>query len=81
MFGIFKRKPKEKKPPVITDLNNLPLKEGDLVTSLRYNLGKCRVVLDGLVYYYESLESGERVSYLKMVDAITENQKVLKVEE
>ena len=81
MFGIFKKKPKEKKPPVLADLNNKAIGEGDIVTSLRYDLGKCRVVLEGLEYFYESLSSGERVSYLRMVDAITENQKVLKLEE
>lgn len=81
MFGLFKRKPKEKQPPMLLDLNGKPISEGDKVTSLRYDLGECNVVLEGLIYYYESVESGQRVAYVKMVDAITENQKVLKIGE
>ncbi len=81
MFGLFKKKPKEKQPPQLQDLNNKPIKEGDKVTSLRYELGTCTVVLEGLEYFYVSDESGEKVSYVKMVDAITENQKVLLVTE
>jgi hypothetical protein len=81
MFGLFKRKPKEKQPPTLMDLNGNPINDGDKVTSLRYDLGECTVVLEGLVYYYESVASGERVAYVKMVDAITENQKVLKIGE
>jgi len=78
MFGLFKKKPKEKQPPQIQDLNGKPIKAGDRVTSLRYELGACKVVLEGLEYFYESEEKeGERISYVKMVDAITENQKVL----
>jgi len=77
MFGLFKKKPKVKKLPKLLDLNSNPINEGDIVTSLRYDLGECKVVLEGLIYYYESLESGERVSYARMVDAITENQKVI----
>ena len=81
MFGLFKKKPKEKQPPQLQDLNGKPIKEGDKVTSLRYELGICTVALEGLEYFYVSDESGEKVSYVKMVDAITESQKVLLVEE
>ncbi len=77
MFGLFKKKPKEKRPPQLLDLNSNPIQEGDKVTSLRYEMGECKVVLEGLEYFYESVTSGERVSYVRMVDAITENQKVL----
>ena len=77
MFGLFKKKPKEKQAPKLLDLNSNPINEGDIVTSLRYDLGECKVVLEDLTYYYESVESGERVSYARMVDAITENQKVI----
>ncbi len=79
MFGLFKKKPKEKQPPQLLDLNSNPINEGDHVTSLRYEMGECKVVLEGLEYFYESISTGERVSYVKMVDAITENQKVLKI--
>ena len=79
MFGLFKKKPKEKQPPQLLDLNNNPIKEGDTVTSLRYEMGTCKVVLEGLEYFYVSEKTGEKVSYVRMVDAITENQKVLVV--
>ncbi|MGW8121034.1 hypothetical protein ACV07N_00130 [Roseivirga echinicomitans] len=78
MFGLFKKKPKEKQVPKLLDLNSNPINEGDVVTSLRYDLGECKVILEELVFFYESIETGERVSYVRMVDAITENQKVLK---
>ncbi|WP_339695944.1 hypothetical protein [uncultured Roseivirga sp.] len=77
MFGLFKKKPKEKQTPKLLDLNSNPINEGDIVTSLRYDLGDCKVVLEELVFFYESIETGERVSYVRMVDAITENQKVI----
>jgi hypothetical protein len=77
MFGLFKKKSKEKQPPKLLDLNGNPIVEGSIVTSLRYDLGECKVVLEDLVYYYESVETSERISSARMVDAITENQKVL----
>ncbi|WP_422356223.1 hypothetical protein [Roseivirga pacifica] len=79
MFGLFKKKPKEKQPPKLLDLNNNPIVEGSVVKSLRYELGVCIVELEGLEYFYVSKDSGQRISYTKMVDAITENQKVLLV--
>ncbi len=78
MIKIFKKKPKEKKPPQLFDLNNNPIQEGDIVKSLRYDLGKSVVILNGLEYIYESIETKKKVSYVKMIDAITGNQKVLK---
>jgi hypothetical protein len=77
MFGLFKKKPKEPTPPKLLDLNNNPIVEGAVVKSLRYELGECVVELEGLEYFYVSKSSGQRISYTKMVDAITENQKVL----
>lgn len=77
MFGLFKKKPKEPTPPKLLDLNNNPIVEGSVVKSLRYELGECVVELEGLEYFYVSKSSGQRISYTKMVDAITENQKVL----
>ncbi len=67
------------KLPVMADLGNNPLQEGDTVESLRYGLGKCRLVRVGGGYEYESLETGERVSWLRMVDAATQLQKVKKL--
>lgn len=77
MFGLFKKKPKENQPPKLLDLNGSPIVEGSVVKSLRYDLGECEVALEGLEYFYVSRKTGERISYTKMVDAITENQKVL----
>ncbi len=81
MFNFFKGKRKEKKDqlPSLSDLNNQPLQEGDLVLSLRYDLGKCRLIVQNESYAYESLDSGETVSWVKMIDAATENQKVKKI--
>ena len=61
------------------DLDDNPLTAGDEVISLRYELGKCLIVQteDGLEY--ESVETGERVSWVRMIDAATERQKVRKV--
>lgn len=77
MFGLFKKKPKEPTVPKLLDINNNPIVEGAVVKSLRYELGECVVELEGLEYFYVSRKTGERVSYTRMVDAITENQKVL----
>jgi len=81
MFGLFKKREKQPQLPQLNDLNNNPLKEGDTVEALRYDLGKCRIEVSDNSYYYISLESGKRVSWLKMIDASTDNQKVKKVEE
>ncbi len=80
MFQLFKKSSGKKKQPKLEDLNGNPLKEGDIVESLRYELGKCRIVLSEEGYIYESLDTGKRVSWAKMIDATTENQKVRKIE-
>ena len=64
----------------MADLNGNVLKEGDMVESLRYNLGECKLLKTDNGYEYESVGSGEKVNWAKMVDAATENQKVRKVE-
>lgn len=79
MFGLFKKKEKKPKPVNLLDLDNNPLQEGDIVISLRYDMGKCRLELSEGIFEYLSLETGQRVSYTRMIDAITENQKVKKV--
>ena len=80
MFGLFKKKEKKDKLPQLMDLNNNPLMEGDLVEALRYELGRCKILLIDEQYVYESVSSGKQVSWLKMIDASTDNQKVKKVE-
>ena len=78
MFGLFKKKQKEKQAPQLLDINGELLVEGDRVEVLRYDLGECTLTLDGLHYYYETA-SGEKISYAKMIDASTEQQKVKKL--
>jgi len=82
MFNLFKKKEKKQKPkPKLEDINHQPLQVGDKVESLRYNMGMCEIQIDEndqLIYF--SLESGEKVSWLKMIDAATECQKVKKIE-
>lgn len=77
MFGLFTRKKKKKQ---LLDYDGKPLKVGDKVMSLRYDLGKCILVETERGIEYESLENGERVSFAFMIDAHTENQKVRKIE-
>ena len=79
MLKLFKKKPQEKQPPHLLDMEGHPINEGDQVLSHRYELGTCDVILEGLQFFYISRETGKKVSYVKMVDAITGNQKVNKI--
>ena len=79
MFGLFKKKKQEPGLPVLKDLENTPLTEGDFVEALLYDLGKCKLLVIDNSYVYESVATGEKVSWLKMIDASTENQKVKKI--
>jgi hypothetical protein len=81
MLQFFKRNSsKKKKQPKLADFDGNPLKEGDIVESLRYDLGRCKILVSEEGYVYESLDTGKRVSWVKMIDATTENQKVRKIE-
>ena len=75
MFGIFKKKKKEL---VLYDLEGNALEEGDIVLSLRYDMGECRLVKTENGFEYQSLEDDSKMSWLKMIDAATERQKVRK---
>ena len=80
MFGFFKKKKKaNNKTPKLLDLNNQPIFEGDYVMSLRYDLGKCVVRQTEKGLEYESVKTGQVVSWVKMIDAATDNQKVKKL--
>lgn len=87
MFQFFKSnknhkqnaKPNKKDEIQMVDVEGKPLKEGDIVMSLRYELGKCKILTSENGFEYESLDTGERVHYLKMVDASTSFQKVRKL--
>lgn len=61
------------------DIDGNVICEGDEVECHRYELGKSMVELEGLQYFYVSIKTGQKVSYVKMIDAITGNQKVKKV--
>lgn len=81
MFGkFFKKKEKKKVLPPLVDLDQQPLQEGDTVEALRYELGKAKIIVDEGNVYYESLETGKRVIWVKMIDAATEFQKVRKID-
>ncbi len=47
--------------------------------SMRYDLGECRIIKTEQGMVYESLSSGQQVSYVKMIDASTGYQKVRKI--
>ena len=79
MFKLFKKNSGDKSELKFVDLDGVPLKEGDMVISLRYDLGKCKIIKTKKGFEYESLENGQLVHWLRMVDAATKNQKVRKV--
>ena len=80
MLNLFKRqRNRGKKMPTLIDLNKEQLQEGDIVEALRYELGKCRLLIIDGVYTYESLDTGKQVPYVRMIDAITQYQKVTKL--
>ncbi|TRX61230.1 hypothetical protein FNH22_04020 [Fulvivirga sp. M361] len=81
MLGWFKKKDKKDKLPQLMDLNSNPIQAGDIVEALRYDLGRCELILVNEQFLYRSIESGKEVSWLKMIDASTDNQKVKKVED
>jgi hypothetical protein len=78
MSPIFNFK-KKKSRLKFYDFDGQPLKEGDMVMSLRYDLGECRIIMTESGFAYESIKTGEKVSYAKMIDAGTGYQKVRKL--
>lgn len=76
MFGLFGKK---KKKQQLKDYDGNPINVGDKVHSLRYELGDCILVEGEKGIEYESIKTGKRVSYVWMIDAHTENQKVRKI--
>ena len=80
MFGFFSKKKKSNnKTPKLLDLDNQPIFDGDYVMSLRYEMGKCLVRQTEKGLEYESVKTGQVVSWVKMIDAATDNQKVRKI--
>ena len=80
-FLKFKKNDPPKDTPLMMDLENKPLNEGDIVDALRYDMGKSRVIMTEKGLSYESMENGKVVSWHYMVDAATSLQKVKKLEE
>ncbi len=82
MFNFFKRKGKSDKTSNLrmADLDQNPIKAGDVVDALRYDLGKSKVIETEKGLAYESIETGKVVTWHLMVDAATELQKVKKLE-
>ncbi len=80
MFGWFKKKDKPPEKRVLQDLDHNELSPGDEVESLRYELGRCKVVETEEGIVYESITSKQRIHWTKMIDASTELQKVRKCE-
>jgi hypothetical protein len=78
-MGLFNRK-KSKSKIQFTDIEGQPLKAGDHVISHRYDMGECRIVVTDTGLAYESLATGQQVSYVKMIDAATGYQKVKRLE-
>jgi hypothetical protein len=81
MFDFLKSR-KDKSPkeePQMADLESKPLKEGDIVEVLRYDMGKSRVFMSDKGLSYESMENGKVISWHYMVDAATGMQKVKKI--
>jgi len=79
MTPLFNRRQK-KSHIKFYDFEGQPLKEGDIVMSLRYDLGECRIIMTENGFAYESIKTGETVNYVKMIDAGTGYQKVRKLE-
>ncbi len=75
MLGLLK---KRKKEVTLFDLDGNALEDGDLVISLRYEMGECRLVKTDNGFEYQSVENDTKMSWLKMIDAATERQKVRK---
>ena len=81
MFDFLKRKERNNGTtnPQMVDLDKNPLKPGDIVDALRYDLGKSKVIKTEKGLAYESIETGKIVTWHLMVDAATELQKVRKI--
>ena len=76
-FNLFKKKKKRKQ---LQDLNGAPLFPGDKVDCLRYEMGESILVEEENGFEYESVKTGQKVSYAKMIDAATSFQKVKKLD-
>ena len=76
-LNLFKKKNKKKQ---LQDLNGTPLFSGDKVDCLRYEMGESIFIEGENGFEYESIKTGQKVSYAKMIDAATSFQKVKKLD-
>ncbi len=76
-FNLFKKKKKSKQ---LQDLNGAPLFTGDKVDCLRYEMGESILLEGENGFEYESIKTGQKVSFAKMIDAATSFQKVRKLD-
>ncbi|HAF28921.1 MAG TPA: hypothetical protein DCG75_07720 [Bacteroidales bacterium] len=76
-FNIFKKKTKKKQ---LQDLNGNPLFVGDKVDCLRYDMGESILQEGENGFEYESVKTGQKVSFARMIDAATSFQKVKKLD-
>ncbi|MCK5170772.1 MAG: hypothetical protein KAQ75_12915 [Bacteroidales bacterium] len=76
-FNLFKKKKRKRQ---LQDLNGTPLYSGDKVDCLRYEMGESILIEGENGYEYESLKTGQKVSFAKMIDAATSFQKVRKLD-
>jgi hypothetical protein len=81
MFDFLKRRERNNGTSSLqmVDLDMNPLKPGDLVDAMRYDLGRSKVIETEKGLAYESMETGKVVTWHLMVDAATEFQKVRKI--
>jgi hypothetical protein len=81
MFDFLKRREKNNGTSNLqmADLDRNPIKAGDVVDALRYDLGRSKVIETEKGLAYESIETGKVVTWHLMVDAATELQKVRKI--
>lgn len=82
-FNIFKnlaRRQAGKKKKQLKDLNGNHLFPGDKVDCLRYDMGESILIDSEAGFEYESVKTGQKVSYAKMIDAATSFQKVRKLD-
>lgn len=82
MLNFFKKRKNnksKKSSPILLDLDNNALQVGDRIMSLRYEMGECLIIQSENGIEYESVENGKKVSWLKMIDASTDKQKVRKI--
>lgn len=78
-MALFGKKKKSSTELNFADLDGIPLKVGDKVLSLRYDLGECMIINTEEGLAYESIQTKKIVTWGRMIDATTKNQKVRKL--